>query len=90
VEGRALYAAPPLGDLRPRFARASEIGIALVSDQAMVEPALLLARLAAAAGQPTWEFRFSYVASSLRTDAPGALHAGLRPSRPDEPLPDRL
>ncbi|HVO11464.1 MAG TPA: carboxylesterase family protein [Vicinamibacteria bacterium] len=52
-----------------------EVGIGLMSDGAMVEPARLLARLAAAARQPTWEYRFSYVASSLRKDTPGALHA---------------
>ena len=46
-----------------------------MSDQAMVEPARLLARLAAAAGQPTWAYRFSYVASSLRATLKGALHA---------------
>ncbi|HXY39045.1 MAG TPA: carboxylesterase family protein [Vicinamibacteria bacterium] len=52
-----------------------EVGIGLVSDGAMVEPARLLARLAAAAGQPTYEYRFSYVASSIRKDTSGALHA---------------
>lgn len=53
----------------------SEMGIGLISDQAMVEPARLLARLTAAAGQPTWVYRFSYVASSLRGKVRGALHA---------------
>lgn len=53
----------------------SEVGIGLSSDRAMVEPARLLARLAAAAGQPTYEYRFSYVASSLRKTTRGALHA---------------
>jgi para-nitrobenzyl esterase len=52
-----------------------EVGIGLMSDGAMVEPARLLARLAAAAGQPTWVYRFSYVASSLRKNVAGALHA---------------
>ena len=32
-----------------------------MSDQVMVEPARLLARLTVAAGQPTWVYRFSYV-----------------------------
>jgi len=53
----------------------SEVGIGLMSDSAMVEPARLLARLASAAGQPTFAYRFSYVASSLRKEAKGALHA---------------
>jgi para-nitrobenzyl esterase len=51
-----------------------EMGIQLFSDQAMVEPARLLARLAAAT-QPTWSYRFSYVATSRRSSQPGALHA---------------
>jgi para-nitrobenzyl esterase len=41
----------------------------------MVEPARLLARLAAAALQSTYQYRFSYVASSLRPNVKGALHA---------------
>jgi para-nitrobenzyl esterase len=53
----------------------SEVGIGLASDGAMVEPARMLARLAAQAGQPTWAYRFSYVASSLRPLTKGALHA---------------
>jgi para-nitrobenzyl esterase len=52
-----------------------EVGVGLASDGAMVEPARLLARLAASAGQPTWAYRFSYVASSLRPGTRGALHA---------------
>lgn len=52
-----------------------EIGVRLLSDQMMVEPARLLARVASAAGQPTWAYRFSYVASSLRGKEKGALHA---------------
>ncbi len=52
-----------------------ELGIGLASDGAMVEPARLLARLASAAGQPTFVYRFSYVASSLRKTTKGALHA---------------
>jgi para-nitrobenzyl esterase len=52
-----------------------EVGVGLASDGAMVEPARLLARLASASGQPTWVYRFSYVASSIRKDTKGALHA---------------
>jgi len=52
-----------------------EVGVGLASDGAMVEPARLLARLASAAGQPTFAYRFSYVASSIRQDVKGALHA---------------
>ncbi len=52
-----------------------EIGVGVMSDGAMVEPARLLARLASAAGQPTYAYRFSYVASSARNTVAGALHA---------------
>jgi para-nitrobenzyl esterase len=52
-----------------------EVGVGLASDGAMVEPARLVARLTSAAGQPTWEYRFAYVASSLRDKVKGALHA---------------
>jgi para-nitrobenzyl esterase len=52
-----------------------EAGIGLMSDGAMVEPARLLARVHAASGQPTYQYRFSYVASSLRPTTKGALHA---------------
>jgi para-nitrobenzyl esterase len=51
------------------------VGMHLMSDMAMVEPARFLARLTSAAGQPTWVYRFSYVASSLRGKVAGALHA---------------
>jgi para-nitrobenzyl esterase len=52
-----------------------EVGVGLASDGAMVEPARLMARLASASGQPTYQYRFSYVASSLRPNVKGALHA---------------
>jgi para-nitrobenzyl esterase len=52
-----------------------EVGVGLSSDGAMVEPARMLARLTSGAGQPTWVYRFSYVASSLRGSTKGALHA---------------
>jgi para-nitrobenzyl esterase len=51
------------------------VGRLLTSDFGMVEPARLMARLHAAAGQPTWEYRFSYVPTSLRGKVAGALHA---------------
>lgn len=64
----AAYDPAKTGDL-------GEVGVGIMSDGAMVEPARLMARLAAAAGQPTWQYRFAYVATSLRKDAKGALHA---------------
>lgn len=44
-------------------------------DQMMVEPARYVARVLSARGQPVYEFRFSYVAESMRSQWPGATHA---------------
>jgi para-nitrobenzyl esterase len=44
-------------------------------DQLMIEPARYVARTLTARGQPVYEFRFSYVAESIRTRFPGAMHA---------------
>jgi len=44
-------------------------------DQMMIEPARYVARLLSARGQPVYEFRFSYVAESMRKQWPGAPHA---------------
>ncbi len=47
--------------------------IAMVRD--MIEPARFVARHAAAAGEPAYEYRFSYVAASMRGKLPGAPHS---------------
>jgi len=47
----------------------------VAGDQSMIEPAREIARLLSERGQPVYEFRFSYVAESLRGKVPGALHA---------------
>jgi para-nitrobenzyl esterase len=65
---RKAYAAPPD---KPVPAVAFQAG----GDQTMVEPARRTAQLLAARGQPVYEFRFSYVAESLRKTSPGAGHA---------------
>jgi len=44
-------------------------------DTSMVEPAREIARLLSARGQPVYEYRFSYVAESLRATLAGAPHA---------------
>ncbi|MDB6161763.1 MAG: putative carboxylesterase [Gammaproteobacteria bacterium] len=44
-------------------------------DQMMVEPARYIAQILSARGQPVYEFRFSYVAESMRKESPGAPHA---------------
>ncbi len=52
-----------------------EVGVAIASDRMMVEPARFLARTIAALGQNAYEYRFSYVAESMRTQWRGAPHA---------------
>lgn len=52
-----------------------EVAAAAGSDQWMVEPARAIARLLAARGQRVYEYRFGYVASSLRKTLAGAPHA---------------
>lgn len=51
------------------------LGAMVASDKSMVEPARFVVRAMRAAGQPAYEFRFSYVAESMRKDWPGAPHA---------------
>jgi para-nitrobenzyl esterase len=48
---------------------------AIAADMMMVEPARFVAQTIAAAGLPSYEYRFSYVAESKRKEWPGALHA---------------
>lgn len=52
-----------------------EVGPAIGADQFMIEPARFTARTIAATGQPAYEFRFSYVAESMRSQWKGAPHA---------------
>jgi para-nitrobenzyl esterase len=49
--------------------------VAFGADQMMVEPSRFVARTVAATGQPAYEFRFSYVAESMRKQWAGAPHA---------------
>jgi para-nitrobenzyl esterase len=64
---RAAYAQDPA---TPVAAAAFKAG----GDQAMIEPAREIARLLSV-HQPVFEYRFSYVAESLRATTPGARHA---------------
>jgi len=52
-----------------------EVGTLVAMDRMMVEPARFIVRTVAAAGQPAYHYRFSYVAESMRTQWPGAPHA---------------
>jgi para-nitrobenzyl esterase len=51
------------------------VGTAISAIQIMVEPARFMARTIAALGQPAFEYRFSYVAESMRKQWKGAPHA---------------
>ena len=51
------------------------VGGKVGGDLTMIEPAREIARLLSKRGQPVYEYRFSYVAESLRGKLPGALHA---------------
>jgi len=52
-----------------------KIGVLVASDRMMVEPARFVVRTVAASGQRAYEYRFSYVAESLRKQWKGAPHA---------------
>jgi para-nitrobenzyl esterase len=52
-----------------------EVRLRIGGDQFMVEPARYIARTIAAQGVPAYQFRFSYVARSMRSQWPGAQHA---------------
>ena len=51
------------------------LSMRVASDQFMVEPARFVAQQVVAGGQPAWEYRFSYVATSMRAEWPSAPHA---------------
>lgn len=51
------------------------VGSLIASDRMFVEPARFTVRVMRAAGQPAYEYRFSYVAESLRAQQKGAPHA---------------
>jgi para-nitrobenzyl esterase len=52
-----------------------KVAFRMGGDQTMGEPARYVARTLTARGQPVYEYRFSYVAESLRERSPGAMHA---------------
>ena len=52
-----------------------KVAFRMGGDQVMGEPARYVARTLTAHGQPVYEYRFSYVAESLRQQSPGAMHA---------------
>jgi para-nitrobenzyl esterase len=52
-----------------------KIGMLVAADRMMIEPARFVVRTVAATGQRAYEYRFSYVAESLRKTWKGAPHA---------------
>ncbi len=67
---KAKAAYDPEGKLQLR-----QVSMAFAADRMMVEPSRFIVRTLAAAGQPAYHFRFSYVAESMRRQWPGAPHA---------------
>ena len=67
-KGAATQAADPNVAFRAIAVQAS-------SDQIMAEPVRHIARIRTAQGLKVWQFRFSYIAESLRNQWPGAPHA---------------
>ena len=65
---RAAYDPDNTGDVRAT-------GFRIAMDKMMVEPARFTAKTLAAQGLPAYEYRFSYVATSMRQQWPGAPHA---------------
>jgi len=65
---RAAYDPGKTGDLR-------QVGMLVAADQMMVEPARFMARTISALGRPAYEYRFAYVAESMRGQWKGAPHA---------------
>ena len=53
----------------------TDLAMAIASDRFMVEPARFVAQTFSSAGAPTWEYRFGYVADSMKHEWPGAVHA---------------
>ena len=67
-KARAAYDPGNTGDVRA-------VGVKVAMDRSMEEPARFTAAEFARQGLPSYEYRFSYVATSMRKDWPGAPHA---------------
>jgi len=68
AQARAAYDPDNTGDVRA-------VGAKVAMDRTMVEPARFTAAEFAKQGLPSYEYRFSYVATSMRSQWPGAPHA---------------
>lgn len=67
-KAEAIYDPDKTGELR-------KIGMLVAADRMMIEPARFVAQTVAATGQRAYEYRFSYVAESMRKTWKGAPHA---------------
>jgi para-nitrobenzyl esterase len=67
-DAEAAYDASTAKDIRA-------LGVVVASDAMMAEPARFVAKTLSSKSVPAWEFRFSYVADSMRKEWPGAPHA---------------
>ena len=67
-QAKTAYDPSGSGDLRA-------VGYSVAMDRFMIEPARFVASVYATAGVPSYEYRFSYVAESMRKEWPGAPHA---------------
>lgn len=74
----------PFGELRARAEAAYNpdgkgdvrtVGYLVAMDRMMIEPARFTVKKMTEAGQKAWQYRFSYVAESMRKQWPGAPHA---------------
>lgn len=74
---RAAYDVPAGRFLPPD--RLVRLLLAIGADITMHEPAHFVAAAMAAAGQPSWVYRFTYTAQSARPDQPAQVHAGELP-----------
>ena len=68
AKAQAAYDPAGHGDVRA-------VGMLVASDRMMAEPARFVAKTLSAKGRPVYEYRFSYVAESMRRQWPGAPHA---------------
>ncbi|MDR3510766.1 MAG: carboxylesterase family protein [Caulobacteraceae bacterium] len=55
--------------------KVSAIGMRMGTDQTMIEPARFVAKTLSSQGRSVYEYRFSYVADTMRQKYPGAMHA---------------
>jgi para-nitrobenzyl esterase len=55
--------------------KVSAIGMRMGTDQMMIEPTRFVAKTLSGQGRSVYEYRFSYVADTMRQKYPGAMHA---------------